>query len=665
MKDIAAFSAIKSFYDSERDLLDIVCGFVLYKINENTNNAESLKVEINKEFALDVPSDIIHSALKRLRNKYRFIDCADGYARIVLTSDGVKDQQKSHISVEQTRKQYNELLLDIKNFIEKKNGNIISLQRARDLLKTTILNNPSDVFKFVFPSTSETQARVQALSIIGTYILEQEKNNSQKFEVLKSIIYGNILASALESGKIEPNPKLNNLDVYFDSNIIFSLLGFDDDLHNNTAVEMLKVLKALNIKLKTFSFTLDEVKEKLLSYTGKYHSYVSNIEVDSIYFRIKTKGSKETDILLLVNNLENSLNKLGIVIDYYSTNTELTDFDRGLIHKLTQKKEERSLSVQRIGGQIKRNHKHPATIEHDLLAIRAIKEIRGRLFDRIESSKAIFLTADAILARFDYEEYSHFDKRTIPEVFFRTQLVNFLWFKNPETSALLPIRDLMSGYIQTKMISEKLWDTFIWELKKQVEQNNYTKEDIATLVSLSETKSILSEIQEGNQDYSESVKKKIIDSGLIEEAKKIREESIKLKKFKKETEDILQERNEQIEMANKTLITVGKNIELSCLCFWNRVINGGVCVILLMGTISLGWMGLSYNISLDHAFYLYIKIASFLGSITFLIVLIISILKKELVTLIPFFIKQRKNLENKIVQWCIRKKKIKFGISKD
>ena len=58
-------------------------------------------------------------------------------------------------------------------------------------------------------------------------------------------------------------------------------------------------------------------------------------------------------------------------------------------------------------------------------------------------------------------------------------------------------------------------------LKKQVEQNKYTKEDIATLVSLSETKSILSEIQEGNQDYSESVKKKIIDSGLIEDAKKL------------------------------------------------------------------------------------------------------------------------------------------------
>ncbi len=665
MKDIVAFSAIKSFYDSERDLLDIVCGFVLYKINENTNNAENLKIEINKEFVLDIPSDIIHSALKRLRNKYGFIDCADGYAKVVLTSHGIEEQRKNHITVEQTRRQYNELLLDIKNFVDRKNGNKISLEYARDLLKTTILNNPSDVFKFAFPGVLEMQARTKTLSVVGEYIFEQEKNNSQKFEVLKSIIYGNILASALENGKMETGGKLDNLDVYFDSNIIFSLLGLDDDLRNNVAIEMLKVLKALNIKLKIFSFTLDEVKSKLLSYAGKYHAYVPNIEIDSIYFRIKTKGLKETDILLLVNNLENSLNNLGIAIDYSSTSTELTDFDRGLILKLTQKKEERLLSAQKTGSQTKQNHKHPATIEHDLLAIRAIKEIRSRSFDRIESSKAIFLTADAILARFDYGEYDHFDKRTIPEVLFRTQLVNFLWFKNPKTSALLPIRDLMSGYIQTKMISERLWDAFIWELKKQVEQNKYTKEDIATLVSLSETKSILSEIQEGNQDYSESVKKKIIDSGLIEEAKKIREESIKLKKYKKETENMLEERNEQIEATSQVLITVGKNIERSCLCFWNRVINWIIYGILLTGIISFGWIGVSYNMSFSHVINISIKIASFISSFTFLLILVISIIKKEQVALLSFLVEWRKNLENRIVQRCIRKKKREFGISKE
>ena len=517
MRDLAAFSAIKVFYDSDRDLLDIVCGLILCLIDEGVNNGQKLQVKINEKFSLDIPSDVIQSALKRLRNKYQFIECVGGYAKIVLTSSGREEQKRNQIAVEQTRKQYREILVDIKSFIQKESKKEISLQDARGILKDAILNNPSDVFKFAFPSN--TQAHTNALSIIGEYVLQEEKHDSQKFETLKSIIYGNILALALESGRIEIGGKLNKLNIYFDSNIIFSLLRLDDDLQNNTAMEMLKVLKSFGVDLKIFSFTLDEIKTKLSFYAGKYHAYSSDIEVDSIYFRIKAKGLKETDILLLIDSLEKSLNELGIAVDYTSTRTELTDFDRGLIPKLTEIKEGRPLS-QKIDNKSRQSgNKHPAVIEHDLLAIRAISEIRGRAPDRIESSKAIFLTADTILAKFDYEEYRHLEKRTIPEVFSRSQLVNFLWFKNPETSTLLPIHDLMSGYIQTKMISEKLWDTFIWELRKQVEQNKYTKEDVSTLISLSETKSALYEIQAEGVGYPELIRKKIIDSGLIEEAK--------------------------------------------------------------------------------------------------------------------------------------------------
>jgi len=664
MKDLIAFSAIKTFYNSERDLLDIVCGFVLHQIGENVNNAESLKIQINKEFTLDIPSDIIHSALKRLRNKYRFIDCVAGYTRVVLTSEGIGEQRKNHTAVEQIKKQYDDLIIDLKKFIEMKKGIEISRQSAADYLKDAILNSPSDVFRFVFPSTTETQAHTKALSIVGEYVFEQERKNSQIFEVLKSIIYGNILASALESGKIGAGGNLNKLNIYFDSNIIFSLLKLDDEFHNNAAAEMLKVLKSFNVGLNVFSFTLEEIKAKLFSYTGKYHAYVHDIEVDSIYYRIREKGLDEADVMLLAENLEDSLGQFNIVIDYFYGSVELLDVDKELSSRLVQKKEER-LFEQRDGRQIRTNHKHPATIEHDLLAIRAIKKIRGRSFDRIESSKAIFLTADGVLTRFDYEEYGHFEKRTIPEVFFRTQLVSFLWFKNPEISTKLPICDLLSGYIQTKMISEKLWDTFIWELKKQVEQNKYKKEDIATLISLKETKSVLAEIQEGNRDYSEEIKKKIIDSNLIEKARKIREEGIELKRYQEEAERILKEKDKQVEVANLTLIGVGKKIEKSCFRFWNCVINCSIFGILLVGMIVLVWFGLFYDLSLDDALNFIIKTRIILGFLVLIILIVISIIKKRSVILIPFLVDMRKNFENKLIQQCIKKKKKAFGIPEE
>ena len=214
------------------------------------------------------------------------------------------------------------------------------------------------------------------------------------------------------------------------------------------------------------------------------------------------------------------------------------------------------------------------------------------------------------------------------------------------------------------MISERLWDTFIWELKKQVEQGKYKKEDIATLVSLSETKSVLSDIQAGNQDYSEEIRKKIIDSGLIEEAKKINEESEKLKKYKKETEDVLEGKNEQIENTNKIITSINKKIEMSCVNFWNKFIN--LIIYILFTIIIILFLDFStyylYKLGWDNLLSNGSGIVSIVALIFSIIYLTIGLIKKEPFVLIPFLIKKRIDIENKLTKKCIMVKKNKLGI---
>lgn len=661
MKELVAFSAIKTFYGTDKDLLDIVCDFVLLSISENVHNPIAIQEKIAGATGMNIPLDVIRSALKRLRNKYRLIECADGYSRVVLIESGVKEKNVLEATIEKSRKDQEGLIQDLREFFKKRNGLDVPIQTVKESLGKLIIHSPADIFQWM-PAAPFPRTHVRALSLVADYILEQEKNASPHYAVLKSLIYGGVLASVLEGGKLEEGGKLQKLDVYLDSNLVFSLLELDHEAQNQVATEMLSVLKRIGATVKIFSFTLDEVRIKLSSYTGRHHGYVGEIEVDSIYYRIKAKGLDEAEVLLLIGNLEKSLGALGVTVDYVSGDVSLTEVDAMKISTLRQKKEERITLDGRFSPNRHSNHKHQATIEHDLLAIRAIKEIRKRSFSRIETSKAIFLTADAVLAKFNFEEYSHAADQTIPEVLFRTHLVSFLWLKSPELASGLPIKDLVSGYVAGRMVSEKLWDTFTWELRKQVEQGKYTSDDVATLISLKETKSLLIEIQEEGGSYEEGVRRKIIDSGLIEEAKKKTQENVVLKRYKKDAESILEEKTAQVEEINQRIVKIADNIAQSCTRFWKRSLTIALYALLIavVALSVLSWF--IYRFNPINMLVTIITIATSLGVVLGILFGFISALRREVTNPLTFIVKFVTHFENYLIQKCIDRKRKVFGV---
>lgn len=356
-----------------------------------------------------------------------------------------------------------------------------------------------------------------------------------------------------------------------------------------------------------------------------------------------------------VNNLEEELGGFGIKIDYY-TSVSLTEEDNAIALKLIQRKEEKRQWLIT----------NPEIAKHDIAVIKAIRLLRGKSSFRIEDSNSIFLTADTVLAKFDFDEFGHKERQTIPEVFFRGQMVNFLWLKNPEIADGLPIKTLLNSYVKTKIISQRLWETFRDELKKQFREGKLTEEDIAGLISLMETRNILRDIETESKNYVKDINDKIINGTLIEKARRTREEAEVLKKYKKETESVLRIRNDQLEKANAELKSqrekidkINKKIGIDCAESMKKRINllGAIMYIVFWGLVVWGAIKINLFSDWNNLCIIITLLIPVFATIFFLL----SFTFEKSITLTTVIIDWKKGILNDLTRKCIQKKKNKYG----
>jgi hypothetical protein len=210
-----------------------------------------------------------------------------------------------------------------------------------------------------------------------------------------------------------------------------------------------------------------------------------------------------------------------------------------------------------------------------------------------------------------------------------------------------------------------LWDIFLEELKTRVASKTYTSEDVAILISLKETRNILSNIQGSPNDYSRKIKNEILDSKLIDNFKKQNKEKDLLKKYKKEAEEILEEKEGKLGEMNKIFSNINKNIEEKCSKFWPRAISITL-VIILIGVLCMAYWAWCYfsskpDASTYNIFNTLCAIIIPLVILTYFIfwVVVALLFKKEINITPTFFINLRRFIENKAINACIiRKKKI-------
>ncbi|EKD62141.1 MAG: hypothetical protein ACD_52C00290G0005 [uncultured bacterium] len=560
--NITCLIAIKAFYETNNDFIDAFSYFSLQAITEISQTLSEIQKRILEMFGLTIPTDVLKTLLNRLR-KNGFVEYKDIEKDVLLTDSGLDQTSTISEKVAKSEREMNALVTTLKKYNKGKFKIDLTAEETKDKLSTFVKNHlASTCLTLQKPTVSKTSQPGQDAfeNALVSFVTQAKKSDSKSYDQLKSLAYGTIIASILQRDGLDSvSRKFHSLDIFLDTNIIFSAMGFDDETLNTAAKEFLEYAKKSNFSLKIFSITKHQIISFLSGYEESYDNFVEKIPVDSIYYRLKQLGYSKQDVQLLINNIEERLNKLGIEIDYTQEDIEFQDFSNKL----------------RLLGKYKQDSIQ-SSLQHDFACLFYTKRIRGSQEYLIEHSKAIFLTDDKKLTDYNLVEWGHRSQKppTIPEAVLRNFFVNLLWLKSPDLRSELPIHNIIAGCEQKLLISTSLWHAFLRELKKHQDKNDLSEDDIHLLISSNETKKLLFEIETGLKKVNElakfipkEVSRKILQNRKMDEELKKRNEIIR----QKEKEN--QQLQKSLAIYLKKEKTREKRIEEKCRRRWKYLVR--------------------------------------------------------------------------------------------
>ncbi len=459
-----------------------------------------------------------------------------------LTNAGILYSANLETNTEVERR-INSLIESIRQFLKEK-GLSLNFNEVSDLLNRFIQKNIDTLIECINPSsrfaTSIDQEGVGYDRQLFNYIITAEHQKPNEYKTLENMVLGSIISVLLyvdnpsEITEIRTK-EFKDCQIYLDTNYVFSLLGFDVKEFTEPAEELFNLLKKQKFKTKVFDFTINEICKVINTYYSESYKYPKTIRVSSIYTSLKLKGWTKTQAREFIINIEQILQNKGITIEW----TKEINLDR-------YTPDERSKNFI----EIYKPNQAVFHRNHDLAAIAKIKEIRGKPVRRIEESKAIFLSSDYKLHKFNFIEEGHKKNATICEVVPDRLMTNILWLKNPTSK--LSLRTIIAAHSHGLFVNKLVWNRFYAILQKLKQDGKIENGHIATLFWHNYIEEVLLPIEEN--EANKITPAFVFDE--IEKATKLREkaieEKIKLIKRTKDEEMTKKLRRKEIELEELT-----------------------------------------------------------------------------------------------------------------
>jgi len=552
MSMLYTYGMIRVFYNAGTDYIDSFIPFVLNVISDNNKYKHlDVKNKINQEYGLVIPEYSLDVIINRAHKKQYLMRTG----KTVMILEEGKKLWESFSSDRETVRRINELVVDSHKYITSKKIEISEADVYKYLF-AFIKDNLKSFDIFLSDKSPENGVLVNQFprsldQAMVEYFLNIEKQKPTLFNTLQDVIAGSIISVSLYSQNLsELGRKFEPIIAYLDTNILFSLLGLHSDEQCRPVAELYSLMNETGVfRYKVFDFTLDEMRSVLKNYKSNEHVYLSFIQTDSIYSSLKRKGWTSADVVGYIAKLEEVLYSKNIQIATTGINLEEYVVPEEIKTELLSYKEYKTMKG----------------ISHDVLAIEKISKLRSVRTTTIEKSKAIFLTSDIKLAKYNYNK-SHKASGTISEVISDKLLTNIIWLKKPRQSQNLPITAIISAFRSGKFINHNVWDKFIERLKELRRDKKIEDSDISALIydnhfheimyeirndtGKIDDNFILANVEEARNRYIKE-KKNMLARDIEKEKQFESEMSLKLTEIEEMQSDLMKTEMEREEIASK------------------------------------------------------------------------------------------------------------------
>jgi len=485
---IYTYSLVKTLYEQGKDYIDSFWPFVLKVMprDKTTLNLPAIQKGIRDNSGLDIPQYSLKSIITRAKRK-GYMTQKKGRFWLTATGDNYLDALEPESTVE---RRINELLEDIRNYLNEQLGLSLTLSGTYDIVLSFIHENIDPLLEFCNPDSSiielglSKQGNSRYNSVLVNYFEIAKQRKPDHYQTLTDIVYGSVIATVASNRDVARiNKKFAHTKIFLDSNYLFSLLELHFPEFTKPAKELLNLLESYKFELRAFDFTVDEIVRVLRRYSREQHLFVPGVRVDSIFSNLKNQGFTTEDVREFMAKIEDRIWELGVKIE--PTAVELKEYKPPKDEyraKLSYYKPDQDLHAQ----------------NHDLAVIEKIREIRKAPKREIENSRALFLTSDLRLSKFDFFEMSHREKATICEVIPDKLLTNILWLKNPTIIKDIPLKSIIAIHSHGMFIDRRIWRRFCETIRKLKQEERIGDKDISMLFYDHRIEKVL-EVYDGSQ----------------------------------------------------------------------------------------------------------------------------------------------------------------------
>ena len=555
-KEIVALAILKTNYDEGKDYIDSfvpMIGDCIRELNKTAVTISEIQSKVDETFKLYIPQGAIKTILNRLKKK--------GYITRKESSQYMIDLKKVRINFniyskrENNEREFNNLLQNLKGFSDK--HEIFKKQNfSKEELKNTLLGY------FNYQHYGNIDNNLPSM-VIGQFITHITSSEPEIFKYFEKIYLGHAIANALyyyqDTNKI--NEKLSRLTIYLDTPILLRALGYSSEQNCTPILELIKILRKNNIRLRYFTHTLYEAQDLITAASHvKLENKIVSERADIIKWLVENESS--SDIFIKNEELENDLKK------------------NGIIKKNTPTSDSNFLSEIDITKDLKETFPYMTdiAISKDIDSITSIYNLRNaQECDNLPDCSYIFLISNSKL-------FSIFKKlsRKTPLCILVSDLASFLWFSGYSSKTSTLSKEIIYADAYTLMQpSEKKKKKYKSALEK-IQNKNFPE---GTIEHFMTNKDLFNEL------YEET-------GGSIERFPKDIDQKIQ-DHFSQNTKKITEQLNNKIKLKDKKIgIHIKKevdklkkkNILRYHLIFW------GTSFVLILLIAIIGWkFGITIN----------------------------------------------------------------------
>lgn len=471
-KVLLSYALAKSMYDVGKDYFETFIPFILKIIIYDGYSLDKIKYKLKEEYFLDVPDHVLDEISKRAINR-GFIEFTKG--KYYITKEGNSCVSK-FIEEREIKRRANYLAEKFATFLNQEVSDYVSSEQSLRILLNFINSNLIPLANFIISPVSlprEDEEHIYSRVIIK-FLHKIEESDPLAYEILSDLFYGSVICTLVQARDGVPQT-LKNIDVFLDTNTMFSMLGLHHEEINRPCQELLSFLKNEKCNLYIFNFTLDEIVYVLSQYSKNYKMILENVRINSIYSSLKMMGKTPSDVRSMIADLEGSLYEMGIKV--FKTEYKLKEeFIEGIDYS--------NLAKYKPDNTI-------ISLNHDMLAINEIIRLRNRQdFRRLERCKAIFVSSDNKLAKFNICEYYHQNRKTIAEVILDRILTQILWAKNPQENRL-PLFSAIAAHFRALFVDKVFWEKFHKTIIAMHKKKELTNEELSLLLYSQKTEDVL------------------------------------------------------------------------------------------------------------------------------------------------------------------------------